>query len=104
MGTVGYLTWPSRSSADCGGRIPILHKTVTCKLAATVAPVLQTQTANTGGIAAVLPIEIERTGMRSQWMARVLADPLLDSVSVMEPITRPRARRSRPAPRFTARP
>jgi transcription elongation GreA/GreB family factor len=42
----------------------------------------------TQGHAAVLSIETERTDMRFQWIARVLADPLLDSVSVMEPFAR----------------
>jgi hypothetical protein len=37
----------------------------------------------TQGHAAVLSIETERTDMRFQWIARVLADPLLDSVSVI---------------------
>ncbi len=45
---------------------------------------MQTQTANTAAWAAVLPIETERDDMRLQWIARLLANPLLDGVRVME--------------------
>lgn len=46
---------------------------------------LQTQTANTAAWAAVLPFETERADMRLRWIARLLANPLLDRVRVMEP-------------------
>lgn len=63
---------------------------MTRKLAATVAAVLQTQTANTAAWAAVLPVETERADMRLQWIARLLSNPLLDCVGVLEPFARQR--------------
>lgn len=88
MGTVGHLA----EEIERGLRRvhPRLRKTVTRKLAATVAAVLQTQTANTAAWAAVLPIETERDDMRLQWISRLLANPLLDGVRVMEPFARQR--------------
>jgi hypothetical protein len=71
---------------------PRLRKTVVKKLAPTIAAVIQTQTANTAAWAAVLPIETERADMRLQWIARLLANPLLDSRLVMEPFARHRLR------------
>jgi hypothetical protein len=67
---------------------PGLRKTVVKKLAPTIAAVLQTQTANTAHWATVLPIETERADMRLQWIARLLANPLLDSRMIMEPLAR----------------
>ncbi len=88
MGTVGHLAEEIERGLL---RVhPGLHKTVTRKLAATVAAVLQAQTANTAAWAAVLPIETERDDMRLQWIARLLANPLLDGVRVMEPFARQR--------------
>ena len=69
---------------------PRLRKTVVKKLAPTIAAVIQTQTANTAQWAAVLPIETERADMRLQWVARLLANPLLESERVMEPFARHR--------------
>jgi hypothetical protein len=86
MGTVGHLA--EQIKRGLRRLHPGLHKTVTRKLAATVAAVtavLQTQTANTAARAAVLPIETERADMRLQWIARLLPNPLLDGVRVMEP-------------------
>lgn len=88
MGTVGHLAEEIERGLL---RVhPGLRKTVTRKLAATVAAVLQAQTANTAAWAAVLPIETERDDMRLQWIARLLANPLLDGVRVMEPFARQR--------------
>jgi len=88
VGTVGYLA----EEIERGLRRvhPELRKTVTRKLAATVAAVLQTQTANTAAWAAVLPIETARADMRLQWIARLLGNPLLDGARVMEPFARQR--------------
>jgi hypothetical protein len=69
---------------------PRLRKTVVKKLAPTIAAVIQTQTANTAQWAAVLPIQTERTDMRMQWIARLLANPLVDSEQIMEPFARHR--------------
>lgn len=86
MGTVGYLA----EEIEQGLRRthPGLRKTVIRKLAAAVAAVIQTQTANTAAWAAVLPIATERADMRLQWLARLLANPLLESARVMEPWAR----------------
>jgi hypothetical protein len=58
------------------------------KLAPTIAAVMQTQTANTAQWATVLPIKTERADMRLQWIARLLANPLLDSRMILEPLAR----------------
>lgn len=60
------------------------------EVGATVAAVIQTQTANTTQWAAVLPVATERADMRLQWIARLLANPLLDSALLMEPYARHR--------------
>jgi hypothetical protein len=94
VGTVGH---PAEEIERGLRRVhPGLRKTVTRKLAATVAAVLQTQTANTANTAntaaraAVLPIETERADMRLQWIARLPANPLLDGVRLVEPFARQR--------------
>ena len=69
---------------------PTLRKTVKRKLAACIAAAIVSQTANTAAWAAVLPIETERDDMRLQWISRLLANPLLVSHEVMEPIVRAR--------------
>lgn len=56
---------------------PGLRKAVVKKLALTIAAVIQTQTANTAQWATVLPIPTERADKRLQWIARLLANPLL---------------------------
>lgn len=88
MGTVRHLAEEIGSGLR---RVhPDLRKTVTRKLAATVAAVLQAQTANTAAWAAVLPIDTERADMRLQWIARLLANRLVDWVRIMEPFARER--------------
>lgn len=88
MGTVSCLS----TEIEQGLRRvhPRLRKTVVRKLAPTIAAVIQTQTANTAQWAAVLPIETERADMRLQWIARLLANPLLESRRLMEPFARHR--------------
>ena len=88
MGTVAWLA----AGLEAGLRRvhPRLRKTVVKKLAPTVAAVIQTQTANTAQWAAVLPVATERADMRLQWIARLLANPLLDSALLMEPYARHR--------------
>lgn len=90
MGTVGHLV----EEIERGLRRvhPRERKTVTRKLAGAVAAVLQTQTANTAAWAAVLPIETERADMRLQWIARLLANPLVGWERIMEPFARERLR------------
>lgn len=86
MGTVASL---AREIEDGLQQLhPGLRKTIVKKLAPTIAAVIQTQTANTAQWAAVLPIETERADMRLQWIARLLANPLLDSRGIMAPLAR----------------
>jgi hypothetical protein len=73
---------------------PELRKTVIRKLAATVAAALQTQTANTAAWAAVLPIGPERADMRSQWIARLLANDRVECARIVEPFAQERLRRA----------
>ena len=88
MGTVAYL---AREIEHGLRRMhPRLRKTIVKKLAPAIAAVIQTQTANTAQWAAVLPIATERTDMRQQWIARLLANRLLQSVVIMEPLARHR--------------
>lgn len=67
---------------------PKMRKTVNRKLSTCIATSIVTQTANTAAWAALLPIETERDDMRCQWVARLLANPLLDPVKIMEPLAR----------------
>jgi hypothetical protein len=92
MGTVGHLA----EEIERGLRRahPKLRKTVIGKLAPTVAAALQTQTANTAAWAAVLPWETERADRRYQWLARLLANDLVECARIMEPFARERLRRA----------
>lgn len=69
---------------------PRLRRTVVKKLAPIIAAVIQTQTANTAAWAAVLPLETARADMRLHWIARRLANPLLDRARLLEPVARDR--------------
>jgi hypothetical protein len=83
MGTVAHLAEKIKEGLEQNH--PKLRKTVIRKLAPTIAAVIQTQTANTAMWATVLPIETERADMRLQWISRLLANPLLDTKTIMEP-------------------
>ena len=86
MGTVRQLA----IEIEAGLRVahPTLRKTVITKLALAVAAVLQAQTPNTVELANLLPLETERQDMREQWLRRLLKNPLVSSVGVLEPWAR----------------
>jgi len=83
MGTVASLS--EEIARGLQRTHPGLRKTLVKKLAPCIAAVMQTQTANTAAWAAVLPIETERADMRLQWIARLLANPRLNSAAIMAP-------------------
>ena len=70
--------------AELGRRLPRQRKTQRRKLALSVATMLSERSASLMDLAA-LPRPAERTDMRYQWIARLLADPRLDGDAVMRP-------------------
>src|SRR3954447_20673649 len=71
--------------AERGRRLPRQRKTQRGKLALLVATMLSERSANLMDLAAVLPRPAERTDMRYQWIARLLANPRVDCDAVMRP-------------------
>jgi hypothetical protein len=53
-----------------------------------VATMLDARSANLMDLAAALPLATDRTDMRYQWIARFLANPLVDADAVMAPFAR----------------
>ena len=68
--------------------LPGQRKTQRGKLSLLVATMLDARSANLMDLAAALPLEAERTDMRYQWIARFLANPLVDPDKVMAPFAR----------------
>jgi hypothetical protein len=76
--------------------LPGQRKTQRGKLSLLVATMLDARSANLMDLAAALPLEADRTGpsgnaqryMRYQWIARFLANPLVDTDAVMAPFAR----------------
>ncbi len=68
--------------------LPGLRKTVVSKLSLAVAAVLEVRTANTVEIANKLPLDLERSDMREQWLRRLLSNPLVVEEVIMEPFAR----------------
>jgi Transposase DDE domain len=68
--------------------LPRQRKTQRTNLALLVATMLDVRSANLMDLAAGLPREAERIDMRYQWIARVLAKPLIDPDGVMAPFAR----------------
>lgn len=66
-------------------RLPGQRKTQRENLALLVATMLEVRSANLMELAAALPRAAERIDMRYQWVARVLANPLIDCDAVMAP-------------------
>jgi Transposase DDE domain len=66
-------------------RLPGQRKTQRENLALLVATMLDVRSANLMELAAALPRAAERIDMRYQWVARVLANPLIDCDAVMAP-------------------
>src|SRR3954464_5285817 len=71
--------------AELGRRLPRQRKTQRRKLALLVATMLSERSASLMDLAAALPRPAERTDMRYQWIARLLADPRVDCDAVMRP-------------------
>src|SRR3954469_4819792 len=71
--------------AELGRRLPRQRKTQRRKLALLVATMLSERSASLMDLAAALPRPAERTDMRYQGIARLLADPRLDGDAVMRP-------------------
>jgi hypothetical protein len=69
-------------------RLPGQRKTQREALALLVATMLDVRSANLMELAAALPRAAERIDMRYQWVARVLANPLIDCDAVMAPFAR----------------
>ena len=72
-------------SEELRRRLPGQRKTQRENLALLVATMLDVRSANLMELAAALPRTAERIDMRYQWVARVLANPLIDCDAVMAP-------------------
>ena len=68
--------------------LPGRRKTQREGLAPLVATMLSERSANLMDLAAALPRAAERIDMRYQWIARLLANPLVDPAEVMAPFAR----------------
>ena len=68
--------------------LPEQRKTQRGKLSLLVATMLDARSANLMDLAAALPLATDRTDMRYQWIARFLANPLVDPDAVMAPFAR----------------
>lgn len=71
--------------AELAKRLPRQRTTQRGKLALLVATMLSARSANLMELAAALPRPAERTDMRYQWIARLLANPLVECDTVMRP-------------------
>ena len=65
--------------------LPGQRKTQRDNLALLIATMLEVRSANLMDLAAALPRAADRTDMRYQWIARVLANDLIDPGAVMAP-------------------
>lgn len=86
MGTVRTLA--DEVERGLGEAHPRLRQTVVKKLALAVSAMIEGQTPNTVELANLLPLETERQDMREPWLRRLLKNPLLSVVAVMEPFAR----------------
>ena len=86
MGTVQQLA----VAVEAGLRAahPTLRKTVVSKVALAVGAMIEGQTPNTTELANLLPLDTDRQDLREQWLRRLLKNPLLSSVEVLEPWAR----------------
>src|SRR4051812_30509499 len=81
----GIVRLAAGIEAELARRLPRQRKTQRGKLALLVATMLSERGANLTDLAAAVPRPAERTDMRYQWIARLLADPRLDGDAVMQP-------------------
>ena len=86
MCTVKHLAEEVRSGLR--SVLPDLNKSPLSKLSLCVAAVLEVQTCNTMDIAAVIPLETDRTDMQYQWLSRFLSTHTVDNDEVMMPFIR----------------
>src|SRR3954452_12131835 len=75
-------------STELKRRLPNQRKTQRTKLALLVATMLDVRSANLMELAGGLPRARDRTDMRSQWISRLLGNPLVISDAIMEPFSR----------------
>lgn len=68
--------------------LPRQRKTQRGKLSLLVATMLEARSANLMELAVFLPLETDRTDMRYQWIARFLANPLVETDAIMAPFAR----------------
>src|SRR5436305_3283273 len=85
MGMSGIERLAVGIEAELARRLPRQRKTQRGKLALLVATMLSERSANLMDLAAALPRPAERTDMRYQWVARLLATPRVDCDAVMRP-------------------
>jgi hypothetical protein len=81
----GIVRLAAGIEAELARRLPRQRKTQRGKLALLVATMLSERSANLMDLAAAVPRPAERTDMRYQWIARLLANPRLDGDAVMQP-------------------
>src|SRR4051812_34365222 len=81
----GIVRLAAGIEAELARRLPRQRKTQRGKLALLVATMLSERSASLMDLAAALPRPAERTDMRCQWIARLLANPRLDGDAVMQP-------------------
>jgi hypothetical protein len=86
MGSTAMLAQEVRRGMEAA--LPGVRKTILRKLPLAVAAMIEARTPNTSELAAVLPIEAERSDMREQWLRRLLKNPLIDPVTLMAPFAR----------------
>jgi hypothetical protein len=84
----GILRLADSIKAELEQFFPEQRKTQRGKLSLLVATMLDARSANLMDLAAALPLETDRTDMRYQWIARFLANPLVDTDAVMAPFAR----------------
>jgi hypothetical protein len=86
VGTIRHLA--NAVSEGLKGALPWQRKTQRDKLSLAIAAALEARTGDTAEIAALLPLETERTDMRYQWLSRLVGNPLIKVEEVMEPFAR----------------
>jgi len=86
--TGGIAHLASGIRLDLAQRLAGQRKTQRDNLALLTATMLEVRSANLMALAAALPRAAERSDMRYQWIARVLANPLIVCDEVMEPFAR----------------
>jgi len=86
MCTVKYLAEEVRSGLR--SFLPDFNKNPLGKLSLCVAAVPEVQTCNTIDIAAVIPLDADRSDMQYQWLSRFLSTHTVDNAEVMLPFIR----------------